>query len=303
MWETPPPDTAANAVGNGQEVLTPAAIENVLADFRSWLQQMSGAALPVQPEEEQTPPMDLHTLLGQFVALRHDVNLQTKAARSQQELTGQALEALRQAQATAQQGNQQAQDDALRPFLKTLLDVHDAFSLAEREIRRTQETILPHLDELAFASEIAATLLTEEPETEPQPKATWWQRWFGHGRSEKDSGVSHPQQVMTEKLQVQQRLDEQQEKIGRLIEHLDQLLDSIITGYSMSLQRLERGLERSGLEPLACVGQPFDPELMEVVAAAADTGRSPGEVIEEVRRGYRWHGRVFRYAQVSVAKS
>jgi molecular chaperone GrpE len=226
--------------------------------------------------------------------------LQTKAARSQQELTGQALDELRQAQATAQQGNQQAQDDALRPFLKTLLDVHDGFTLAEREIRRTQETILPHLDELAFASEISATLLTEEPETGPQPKAAWWQRLFGKGRSEKDTGVS---ETRTEKLQEQQRLDEQQEKIGRLIEHLDQLLDSIITGYSMSLQRLERGLEHSGLEPIACVGQPFDPELMEVVAAVADTGRSSGEVIEEVRRGYLWHGRVFRYAQVSVAKS
>jgi molecular chaperone GrpE (heat shock protein) len=47
---------------------------------------------------------------------------------------------------------------------------------------------------------------------------------------------------------------------------------------------------------------PFDPELMEVVEAVADSGQSAGEVIEEVRRGYLWHGRIFRYAQVRVAK-
>ena len=35
--------------------------------------------------------------------------------------------------------NPQAQEDSLRPLLKTLLDVQDAFSLAEREIRRAQE--------------------------------------------------------------------------------------------------------------------------------------------------------------------
>jgi molecular chaperone GrpE len=66
---------------------------------------------------------------------------------------------------------------------------------------------------------------------------------------------------------------------------------------------LERALERSGLEPIPCVGEFFDPERMEVVAAIADGGHKPGEVIEEVRRGYLWRGRVFRYAQVSVAKS
>ena len=84
---------------------------------------------------------------------------------------------------------------------------------------------------------------------------------------------------------------------------LDQLIDAVVTGYGMSLQRLERALERSRLEVIPCVGEPFDPERMEVVAAVADSDRPPGEVIEEVRRGYLWHGRVLRYAQVSVAKT
>ena len=47
---------------------------------------------------------------------------------------------------------------------------------------------------------------------------------------------------------------------------------------------------------------PFDPEQMEVLEVVADSGRPSGEVVEEVRRGYLWKDRVFRYAQVRVAK-
>jgi molecular chaperone GrpE (heat shock protein) len=40
---------------------------------------------------------------------------------------------------------------------------------------------------------------------------------------------------------------------------------------------------------------------MEVVEVVPDGGRA-GQVVEEVRRGYLWRGRVFRYAQVKVAR-
>lgn len=321
MWETSPPDTAANAVGDGQEVLTPAAIERVLADFRSWLQELSGAASAVQPVEEQTPPIDLHTLLGQFVALRHDVNLQTRAARSQQELTGQALEqlnqaleALGQAQNDARQGIEQTQDEALRPLLKTLLDVHDAFSLAEREIRRTREIIAPLVDELNYQmlpwddADCEPEPAVPERAPAPEPKSSLWQRLFGRQRNQDGAEASEAFAAQQQQLNEQhQRLlskqHEQQEKIEHLSERLDQFIDSVVTGYRMSLQRLEHAFQDAGLEPIPCVGQPFDPEQMEVVAAVADSGCPAGEVIEEVRRGYLWHGRVFRYAQVSVAKS
>jgi molecular chaperone GrpE len=69
----------------------------------------------------------------------------------------------------------------------------------------------------------------------------------------------------------------------------------------MSLQRVERALRQHGLEPILTLGQPFDPERMEAIDTAEGTGR-PGEVVEEVRRGYLWNGRVFRFAQVRVAR-
>src|SRR5260370_4394884 len=96
MSEWPSSAVAGDAAVHPQAVLTPEAIEGVLADFRSWLQQLAGAAPPdgvQQAPADQAQTIDLHTLLGQFIALRHEVNLQTRAVRAQQE---QGAEALRQ---------------------------------------------------------------------------------------------------------------------------------------------------------------------------------------------------------------
>jgi molecular chaperone GrpE len=97
-----------------------------------------------------------------------------------------------------------------------------------------------------------------------------------------------------------------QEKVQQAFEacrRVEALLASLVSGYTMSVQRLERAVRQQGLEPIAAVGQPFDPERMEVLEAVSDSGRPAGEVLQEVRRGYLWNGRVFRYAQVRVAKS
>jgi hypothetical protein len=63
--------------------LTPEAIDAVLAEFRGWLTAIAQASVPTTPPLEET--LDLHTLLSQFTALRHEVNLQTKATRAQQQ--------------------------------------------------------------------------------------------------------------------------------------------------------------------------------------------------------------------------
>ena len=67
------------------------AIERILADFRAWLMDVSAVPTPT----EEPPAIDLHTLVAQFTALRHEINLQTKAARSSLEQNGEALTELR----------------------------------------------------------------------------------------------------------------------------------------------------------------------------------------------------------------
>jgi hypothetical protein len=42
---------------------------------------------------------------------------------------------------------------------------------------------------------------------------------------------------------------------------------------------------------------------MEVVQVVADADAPPGTVTDEVRRGYRRHGRIYRFAQVVATRS
>ena len=62
-------------------------------------------------------------------------------------------------------------------------------------------------------------------------------------------------------------------------------------------------LRRRGVEPLLVEGEPFDPNWHEAVVHEPAEGRTDGEIIGEVRRGYRLGQRLLRPAQVRVAKA
>jgi molecular chaperone GrpE len=79
-------------------------------------------------------------------------------------------------------------------------------------------------------------------------------------------------------------------------------LAALADGLKLSQQRLAATLSRLELVPVAAIGEPFDPETMEALDAVAGNDQPSGRVLEEVRTGYCWRGRVLRYAQVRVAK-
>ncbi len=66
-------------------------------------------------------------------------------------------------------------------------------------------------------------------------------------------------------------------------------------------KQLKLALQGAGVTPMDCLGQPADPELHEIVEVARTTEASEGVVIEEVVRGYHWHGRPLRLPRVIVA--
>lgn len=277
-------------------------IERIVEDFRAWLRQFSSwAAAPAAADSAagEAAAVDWHTVLGQFTALRHEVNLQTKSVRTQQEQNAamlgqlsQSVQLLEQTRKSSQAAEAGQSEETLRPLLKTLVELHDALLLGYNEMTRLLESVLPELENQKDGSVPAAV-----PEVEPAAVALpFWLRWLGAGP------------IVREALQKQRERDG-----ARIIppirpdnaatERVQELLDSAVTGYTMGLQRVERALGQHNLEVMDCAGQPFDPEAMEVLEVIAEEGRPNGEVIEEVRRGYRWRGRVFRFALVRVAKS
>lgn len=67
-------------------------------------------------------------------------------------------------------------------------------------------------------------------------------------------------------------------------------------------RKLRQLLESEGVTAIdATAGKPFDPREHEAIANVPGTGREEGEIVEEVRRGYRLRDRVIRPALVAVA--
>jgi molecular chaperone GrpE len=67
-------------------------------------------------------------------------------------------------------------------------------------------------------------------------------------------------------------------------------------------RKLRQLLESEGVTAVdATAGKPFDPREHEAIANVPGTGRAEGEIVEEVRRGYRLRDRVIRPALVAVA--
>ena len=67
-------------------------------------------------------------------------------------------------------------------------------------------------------------------------------------------------------------------------------------------RKLRQLLESEGVTAIdATPGRPFDPREHEAIVNVPAAGRAEGEIVEEVRRGYRLRDRVIRPALVTVA--
>ena len=67
-------------------------------------------------------------------------------------------------------------------------------------------------------------------------------------------------------------------------------------------RKLRQLLESEGVSPIdAAPGTGFDPREHDAIATVPGSGRAEGEIVEQVRRGYRLRDRVLRPALVAVA--
>jgi molecular chaperone GrpE len=74
-------------------------------------------------------------------------------------------------------------------------------------------------------------------------------------------------------------------------------------GVELIHRQLLEVLRRRGVEPFDSVGQEFDPAWHEAIAHEPGSDRPEGEILGEVRRGYRLGQKLLRPAQVRVAKA
>jgi molecular chaperone GrpE len=75
----------------------------------------------------------------------------------------------------------------------------------------------------------------------------------------------------------------------------------IVSGMEMVRRQLEDVLHQFGVEGMDATGQPFDPNLHEAVAQEPSAEVPEGNVVRQLRKGYRLRERLVRAALVVVS--
>lgn len=253
--------------------------EALLALFRDWLRQTRAEAEGLDedrdlPPAEVGPEVGLYRLVEEFTALRHEVKLQTKGSRGLEGQVNALLPALQQAveqiRSVVPQEERAAQA-AGRPLAEALADLDEALDRGRDEVEKARTR--PAAPSPAIEADLQA-IFASRP---------WFLRpWL---RADQDRIRDL----------LRRKAEEAEARPG--------LFDALLEGYDLTRARLRRALESGQVRRIECNGLPVDPERMTVVEAVDAPGMEPGRVVDEVRRGYIWRGRVLRYAEVRAARS
>jgi molecular chaperone GrpE len=104
------------------------------------------------------------------------------------------------------------------------------------------------------------------------------------------------------------------EKLVPVLDHFDMAIaaaqpaagdtaQSLHTGVQMIHQQLKAALADAGLEEVDALGQMFDPNRHEAISQQEHPQAPEGQVIQQLRKGYKLRDRLLRPASVIVAKA
>jgi molecular chaperone GrpE len=245
-----------------------------LADSRMRCQQIAGG--PAELDEPLAsaagPEFGLYTLVEEFTALRHEFKLQTKSTRSLEEESQTQLAALRlaiEAFRSVEPQEQLAAWTAGKGLAAALADLDEALDRGRTQIERAGRTLI---DEPTRALPAALDQLYSSQ--------SWFRRllWRGYHRQARALAAS----------------------CGR--KEREALVAALLEGYGLIQGRLTRALAAQGVQRIATLGKPVDPERMIVIEVVESPESRPGAVVDEVRRGYTWNDRVLRCAEVRASR-
>jgi molecular chaperone GrpE len=257
----------------------PGEIELVLDRFHQWLaaaraDAASSAASVLEPaaEHDSCRPFGLIDLVEEFTALRQELKLQTKSTRGLQEQAESLLPPLRQA-------------------------IEHFRSVAPREEQAAWSAGKPIAEGLAILDE-ALDRCRGEIEKARTVGAEQTPRKLGQALDRMHAGRPWLRRFLLRKYHRQMK-----ELVEREAQGMNQAwLYSLLEGFDLIQNRVRRLLQSEAIEPIACLGRPVDPERMIVVDITDSPDWPPRTVIEELRRGYTWRGRILRLAEVRAVR-
>ena len=107
--------------------------------------------------------------------------------------------------------------------------------------------------------------------------------------------------ILRDLLSTVDNLDRALEQGDRTDEDVAGRLKGILEGVSLTTQRLLAALERFGVEPIASVGKPFNPDEQDALTMEASDTIPANHVVREFAKGFRYKDRILRHAQVVVS--
>ena len=96
-------------------------------------------------------------------------------------------------------------------------------------------------------------------------------------------------------------LDDLQRAIDAVSENAPR--EAVLEGLRSIANSVQNALTNAGVEPVAAVGETFDPELHEAVDTAETDPEMDGRVISEYSRGFRMGDKLLRPARVKVGRA
>ena len=224
-----------------------------------------------QEDAEPIRDFGIIDLVEEFTALRHELKLQTKSGRGLSEQTETVLRRLAAGDRTVPIRRAQGGTGGMGRRQGAALGLADLDEALDRG-RRVKSTGPEGRSRISPRKSLEAALerASRQPVVDPPPTA---------------SLVPHERLI---------------EIVRRDGASRHGLFDSFLEGFGLIQKRLHRLMAAEQIEQIPCEGRAVDPELMTVIEVV-DSHRQPaGTVTKELRRGYTWSGRVFRFAEVQA---
>jgi molecular chaperone GrpE len=193
------------------------------------------------------------------------------------------------------------------------MDIKDQQSASDGPLSRSEEAVVEQ------GNGAEAEALTEAAEASPVDL----QEQLDQQQRQSEEYLDHLQRLQAEFSNYRRRVSQEQlqaasrgkEEVLRALlpilgnfrlalQHAEEDANAVRQGVQMIWQQFESFLREQRVEPVATIGQPFDPTKHEALSTAPATAETPANtIVAEINAGYLVDGRLLRPAQVVVARA
>lgn len=120
-------------------------------------------------------------------------------------------------------------------------------------------------------------------------------------QKEKEEWFQYASQGVIEKLLP---VVDNLERALEVVDNLNEETKNLFSGFALIKRQLSEVLEKEGVNPVPALGEKFDPNIHEaIMQVPVEDGQEENQIVEELRKGYRYKEKILRPSLVKVAKN